>query len=401
MVSTLLDSAWRRCQGTATIRPLVFRCLVTQPTNEKCWQVSSFGRCCNLMGYVSHGCRHPSGYHMVQISGNLFQVHRLVAFTFLGPPPSPFAWQVHHRDGNPSNNSLENLEWVTPSQNVREHFLRSDGGSTPSSNHLSIPVMWRALGSQSWTTSPSMTQAAAELGMDQRLISKACRWNKAAKGYEFQRADFDQTEQLDGEEWRQMIDPVSGLEVPGRMVSSLGRMTSQSGKISLGWQRKEGYHETKIARSFGWRTELVHRLVTFSFLGPPPSPECSQVNHKDGNKGNNAVENLEYVTASQNLAHRYANSRGYSRSDGRPVESRLHGSNGKWQWHPSMTSASKALDVFGCSISNCISGRQKQTGGFEFRLAPDDTQDSYEGEEWRKVDLGTLLAERAARTKIC
>lgn len=45
-------------------------------------------------------------------------VHRLVATGFLGPAPFPDA-QVAHLDGNRLNNRLENLRWVTRSENER------------------------------------------------------------------------------------------------------------------------------------------------------------------------------------------------------------------------------------------------------------------------------------------
>ena len=41
---------------------------------------------------------------------------------------------------------------------------------------------------------------------------------------------------------------------------------------------------------------LVHCLVARAFLGTPPSPEHLEVNHKDRDRCNNAVRNLEYVT---------------------------------------------------------------------------------------------------------
>jgi hypothetical protein len=46
----------------------------------------------------------------------------------------------------------------------------------------------------------------------------------------------------------------------------------------------------------------VHRLVAIAFLGPPPTPK-HQINHIDGNKLNNNVSNLEWVTSAENEAH--------------------------------------------------------------------------------------------------
>jgi len=47
---------------------------------------------------------------------------------------------------------------------------------------------------------------------------------------------------------------------------------------------------------------LVHVLVAETFIGPAPT-SAHQVNHKDGNKKNNKVNNLEWVTSSENRKH--------------------------------------------------------------------------------------------------
>lgn len=52
-----------------------------------------------------------------------------------------------------------------------------------------------------------------------------------------------------------------------------------------------------------YKTVPVHRFVAFAFLGMRPAGK--EINHKDGNKLNNHIENLEYVTHSQNTKHSF------------------------------------------------------------------------------------------------
>jgi hypothetical protein len=62
-----------------------------------------------------------------------------------------------------------------------------------------------------------------------------------------------------------------------------------------------GYQYVKLKKPNGpSKHYLCHRLVMAAFVGDPP---FLQVNHKDGDKKNNRVENLEYCTAMQNIRH--------------------------------------------------------------------------------------------------
>lgn len=66
-----------------------------------------------------------------------------------------------------------------------------------------------------------------------------------------------------------------------------------------------GYHIIRLYVSGVKYDRLVHILVAVAFLGKPE--EGQQINHKDGNKDNNAVQNLEWCTRSENAKHAYAN----------------------------------------------------------------------------------------------
>jgi hypothetical protein len=64
-----------------------------------------------------------------------------------------------------------------------------------------------------------------------------------------------------------------------------------------------GYYSTALTDISGKRRDIfIHRLVIEAFLGPPPSDK-HECNHKDGDKANPRLENLEWCTKSQNKLH--------------------------------------------------------------------------------------------------
>ena len=352
--------------------------------------MSSFGRCCNSRGVVSQGSLHPSGYRYIGISGVNWPVHRVVMMAFHGLPKVQNESLVHHRDGNKSNNRLDNLEWVSQSQNITSYYKALTTRCSRSA--MAQPVIWRKLGAKTWETFASVSLAAEQLGISPGVVSKCCRGLSSVSGSELQFKDVGQTP-LDGEEWRPMVAPMSFSEVPGRQVSSLGRITSPRGFAHKG-SLSAGYYRTVVLGS----KQYVHRLVALSFLGRPPLDQPF-VNHKDLDKGNNAVENLEYVSMAENQLHFHANAVRKGPSNLKPVWSRRVGSNGGWTWHPSMIGAGKALSVDCGSVSYCVKGRRKQAGGYEFRLAEPPEAATLPGEEWRMVDLGQLQLDRRMRMR--
>lgn len=64
-----------------------------------------------------------------------------------------------------------------------------------------------------------------------------------------------------------------------------------------------GYHYIFLCVNGKTKRKSVHRLVAELFLDNPQHKP--HVNHKDGNKDNNTVSNLEWCTPSENQQHRY------------------------------------------------------------------------------------------------
>lgn len=335
-----------------------------------------------------------SGYRRITIAGFNWYVHRVVKLCFDGPPESDNLWQVHHRDGNPGNNALENLEYVSPSQNQLHAVALAGTSARQYGQGQARQVLWRAVGSEEWLRSPSIQVLANQLGICRATISRSCRRNLPAKGFEFKFRDMTQIEvTVAGEEWRPMLDPSSGAQVPGRLVSSLGRVRWEGTieHVSQGSMSSSGYYRTKL---YG-RELMVHRLVALAFLGPPADLSQTQVNHKDLDKSNNAVSNLEWATPAENRAHFHANANITRVAGRKPIWSRAYTNTDCWSWHPSIASAADTLGLLTGGISNCILNKQRQHRGFEFRLAESPAMKSLPGEEWRDVNLATLLRDKA------
>lgn len=72
-------------------------------------------------------------------------------------------------------------------------------------------------------------------------------------------------------------------------VSSFGAVRRVGGKML-----KPSYYRGYARVSLGNKQRTVHRIVAEAFIGP--LLPGIKVNHKDGNKGNNRIENLEYMT---------------------------------------------------------------------------------------------------------
>lgn len=82
-------------------------------------------------------------------------------------------------------------------------------------------------------------------------------------------------------------------------VKSLGNGKSRKEKILKPFNNTKGYLQVTLCREGKQKQHLVHRLVAQAFI---PNPQnLPQVNHRDENKTNNNVENLEWCDCVYNI----------------------------------------------------------------------------------------------------
>lgn len=88
-----------------------------------------------------------------------------------------------------------------------------------------------------------------------------------------------------------------------KIIDALGREYVLSKKILTIKKHPKGYCFIILSKNNAKKSFLIHRLVGFCFI---PNPECkSQINHLNGNRSDNRLENLNWATNSENNLHAY------------------------------------------------------------------------------------------------
>jgi HNH endonuclease/NUMOD4 motif len=97
--------------------------------------------------------------------------------------------------------------------------------------------------------------------------------------------------------------PVVGFE-NYYLISNTGKLWSVRKKLyRVGFDDTRGYLNVTLSLDDKTYNRRIHRMVIEAFVGHRPTG--LDINHIDGNKRNNRISNLEYVTRAENLAHAF------------------------------------------------------------------------------------------------
>lgn len=86
-----------------------------------------------------------------------------------------------------------------------------------------------------------------------------------------------------------------------KVLSTYGGIYLKEGRILKQNDNGQGYLQVQLCHNGVNKTERVHRLVALVFIENPQ--KLPKVNHKDANKKNNNVSNLEWCTQLENISH--------------------------------------------------------------------------------------------------
>lgn len=323
------------------------------------YNISNFGRVINNKTDKIMKLNNKGGYLNVSLVNSqnkkCFKVHRLVALTFIENPENKL--EVNHKDKNKHNNHISNLEWNTRQEN---NIHRLHNITITNINKKVIFRLHKETNEmlEKYSSIENAALWAVSLGLTKNIhngrnaISNVINGlSNSSYGHKW---ELEKDINLENEIWKQVPNTIKTY-----FVSNLGRFQNASGTILKKMKPcNNGYLRVTIDN----KTCRLHRIVAYVFL---PNPENKdQVNHKDGNKLNNTLDNLEWVTNQENQIHKFEFGLGnsYTRNI---IQYDLKGN--EINKFGSIKKASIELGIGKSNILGVLKNYRKTAGGFIFK----------------------------------
>ena len=329
------------------------------PTHE----ISSFGRVRNVEdGNILDGSKQGNNYAFSISLGNgkgkHLKIHQRVAACFL-PNPDGKKTQVIHKDRDYTNNHVDNLVWCDPKEAAAyiEHNPKKQ-------------AVHKMKNGEIIATYESVAEAALKNGLKAPNLGRACRESGPDKEYhEFhweyveERYTDEELDDLPSEIWKPYKET-------GYIVSNMGRVRNKLGKPVNPQKDQHGYLSAGIRLEKNKPLKiLMHRMVAEAFIPNQDPQTLTVVGHKDNDRLNNKLGNLQWMSIKDKSVAIPVNQFGL---DGTFIK--------KW------SSASEASNSLGSGkgngghIGDACKGKISSAHGFQWKVA-DETIETPESIE--------------------
>jgi hypothetical protein len=244
------------------------------------------------------------GYSIVKIDKKPQRVHRLIAFAFISKPAEANdTWSVDHIDNDKSNNHVSNLRWLDLKGQMKNRRKRDRIMID------SCPVIATNVDTCLVYEFNSLQEAEQKLiGVNHKHISK-CLYGKRKVHAGFRWSTPEIQPDLDGEEWKlwhQNTKYTMCISNKGRVAYKFGhgyiKKVSSSEKITKrALEERNDY--PKILKN--GKCYLLHVVVCELF--GEIKPDDYVIDHKNSNKQDANIDNLRYITQSDNMKSAHDN----------------------------------------------------------------------------------------------
>lgn len=278
-----------------------------------------------------------------------YSYHIIIAETFLGERPS-VTHTVDHINRKTKDNRILNLRWATKSQqmmNQKKPKTRQSRSVAQLDTENNVIKIWTLRDADKYYP-----------GVGDVCTGKT----KTRGGYKWRYCEpIDEDE--DNHVWKELI-PREGI--PPISVSNHGKLKLGRGNITKGSLDKDGYLKVRLTCNDGKVCSFgAHRLVAQAFIENTDT-EATMVNHRNGIKADNRVENLEWVTNTQNLRHAHEN--GLIKYRVKPVVQIDRETGQILKKYPSVKAAAEAVDIGASDIAKVCSGKAKSSAGYFWKF---------------------------------
>ena len=327
------------------------------------YEISNLGNIRNSKNkYIMKPFMNEAGYLRISlynetIKRKKFYIQRLVAQEFIENIENKST--VNHINNNPLDNRSSNLEWST----MKEQIIHKYKTNNKFEKRSNIKSIWRlncntlekiekyesTTQAVKWIKKNNLTKTNNELTLRQSLINVSKGKNKTAYGFKWVYEYNNNQNTIENELWKEI--PFEIIKINNYFISNYGRIRNNKKEILNLSPHTNRYVFVEINKN----SISVHRLVDLVFL--PNLNNKEFVNHIDGNKSNNNLDNLEWATCLENNLHKIKN--GLSNTTKKVIQYDIN--MNKLNEFYSIVDASNQLNLHISTISNCCSEKTKFT----------------------------------------